>query len=114
MLETELNERGAIVTRLAVYIRECPATSPTLLDDFWVDDIHRIIVCTSFGSMQNLLELTPNRLKTQLKNTPLLVISTRLVELATSLNVFNEIVLSDNASDEAILAKIQAWYDTII
>lgn len=114
LLEDELNQRGALVSRVEVYVRECPATDPVLLDVFWSDNLPRIIVSTSFESLQNLLALTPLRLQIQLKHTPLLVVSSRLEGLARSLSLFDQILVAKNASDEAILAKIQAWYDALI
>ncbi len=113
-LETELNERGASVTRLVVYARQCPESSPALLENFWAGDICRIIICTSFESVENLIALTPIHLHSHLKNTPLLVVSPRIEELVSSKNKFKQIVVSENASDEAILAKIRSWYDVHI
>lgn len=114
LLEDELNQRGALVNRLEVYLRECPSPDPALLDFFWSDNLPRIVVSTSFESLQNLLSLTPHRLKMHLKRTPLLVVSSRLEGLARSLSLFDQILVAENASDEAILAKIQAWYDAQI
>lgn len=111
LLENELKQRGALVRRLVVYKRECPASNPALLQNFWADDVCRVIVCTSGESVENLVELTPLALHPQLKNTALLVVSPRIKELATSLNKFTTIMVADNASDEAILAKIRAWYN---
>lgn len=109
LIANKLSERGAQVTQLPVYRRECPDSDPETLTSFLSSDNNRVIVTTSGDSLRNLLHLTPGEYKQSLLQTPLLVVSPRLEQIARELEDFSEILVAENAQDESIITKIQQW-----
>ena len=109
LLANKLSERGAQVTQLSVYRRECPESDPEVLKSFWEGDDQRIIVVTSGESLRNLYELTPVDYRSQLFETPLMVVSPRVAEIAREIGGFAETLVADSAQDEAIIAKFKEW-----
>lgn len=113
LLANELAVRGAEVSPLSVYRRECPDSDIGVLKSFFAGEMKHIMVVTSGESLKNLVKLTPEHDKSQLFQTPLLIVSPRLVDVARELGDFAEIIISDSAQDEAIVAKIKEWYAII-
>lgn len=103
LIAETLQQRGAIVEVATVYRRVLPKSKPFLLNN--VD----IIICTSNTSLQNLLTLADEKDRKLLKSKQLLVISSRLIELARNLGFTQPPILADNATDEAIIKALKTW-----
>ncbi len=96
-LATTLQQRGATVHYVNVYRRELPSLPPDWLDKEKMD----LIIVTSGEGLQNLFTL----LKGQpwLYETPLVLMSQRLVPQAQQLGVRASIFVAPTASDEGLL-----------
>ena len=103
LITQTLQQRGASVEVATVYRRVLPKSKPFLINN--VD----IIICTSNTSLQNLLTLVDEKTRQLLKNKQLLVISSRLIELARNLGFTQPPILADNATDEAIIKALKTW-----
>ncbi len=101
LLADSLRQRGAIVNYINVYRRVQSAT-PKWLAHTKID----IITVTSVEGLKNLLAM----LNGHLKNTPLVVMSTRISVEAEKLGIQAPIFVAPNASDEGLLkAVLKAW-----
>lgn len=105
-LNNVLKKRGAYVTTVNNYKRQCPRGDkksipyPSSVD---------VILCTSNTGLKNLLTLLYPYWHTTLLNKQLLVISPRIAAYAKKLGFVKLPLISDNASDEAILQTLSAY-----
>ncbi len=107
LLGNKLQERGAQVAYAEVYCRSCPEVDPTLLLDRWDRDLD-LVTATSNEILLNLKRILGQRGWPLFKQTPLLVISKRMVALAQELQ-FETILLAKDASNPAIVERICNW-----
>ena len=82
LLEVALHKRGARVQRIDLYRRQKPEIAPALMSQTWQVDKPNVVVIYSGEGMQNLLSLVSREDRAVFLQTPLLVISSRLKELA--------------------------------
>jgi uroporphyrinogen-III synthase len=108
LLADTLQQRGAIVTSISVYRRLCPVAPTATQCQAWQRQGVSAIISTSSESLQNLHELF-SREYAGLKQTPLIVISQRMAQLAIQLGFMPYVAA--NASDGALLEALKIWYD---
>lgn len=105
LLSETLLSRGAEVTVAISYRRLCPmlkdSTRLTLLATA-ID----AIVTTSPESLHNLIKLLASN-RAWLLSIPLVVISQKMVQLATNLGFQAPIILAENATDEAVVQALK-------
>jgi uroporphyrinogen-III synthase len=107
LLGDTLKQQGATVEYAEVYRRECPQIETTPLLERWPNEV-QIVTATSNGILENLLKLLGEPGGELLRNTPLVVISERMRQHALELG-WDEIILAEQATDEAIVAAVCAW-----
>ena len=101
-----LEKRGANVNTLNLYKRQCPALIKNNLPKQNEIDI---IICTSNTGLKNLVSLLQPYWHDALFDTQLLVISPRIAEFAEKLGFVKAPLISDNASNEAILHTLKIY-----
>lgn len=101
-LANQLRARGAIVDYLEVYRREIPKVDNIQLDKIFKQQTLHAITITSGNALDNLMVMVGTPLASKLKQTPLVVISHRIKELAEKIG-FVTIFVTENASDEAMV-----------
>jgi len=102
-----LRQRGARVAYAEVYRRGRPLQDPAALLARWERDVDLVTV-TSNAVLHNLLAMLGSAGGARLRRTPLLVISERMRRQARALG-FQQILLAEGASDQAIVQAICAW-----
>jgi uroporphyrinogen-III synthase len=102
-LQEELKKRGATVQKIAVYQRECPVLTAIFPP---IEKIS-LVISTSEESLKNLWAMVGPEGQTWLKEQRLLVISTEMQRLAQRLGFKHPAIRADNASDEAILLRLE-------
>lgn len=113
LLAETLQQRGAQVLSRPVYQRQCP--QPDWSVHAWVKDGITAqgpidcILCTSGEGLQNLVHLLQSA--PWLWQTPLLLLSTRLVSTARALGFQAEIHVATEASDAGLIAALQSAND---
>ncbi len=106
LLGDTLLERGAQLSYAEVYQRRCPTTNSTPLLNQWGKI--QVVTSTSIDMLHNLISLMGEKGLPLLKRTPLLVISSRMLQSAKALG-FQQIILARGASDQAIFAALCQW-----
>lgn len=101
LLGDTLAERGAEVNYAEVYRRARPEADAAPLLARWGRDV-QAVTATSVEVLENLDSLLGGQGRGLLRDTPLLVISERMVEAAERLG-FTRVLLATGAGDEAIL-----------
>lgn len=107
LLGDSLRERGAEVVYAEVYRRVCPDLDPSHLLQRWSGDVS-LIIATSNDILMNIKNIFGDGGWPQLRRTPLLVISERMVELAEKLG-FETILRAENAADQILLGRACHW-----
>jgi len=99
-LSPALAKKGAHITTVNLYTRQCPH-----LTQAGIPSAHTVnlIICTSNTGLKNLLTLLHAYWQDQLLNKQLLVISPRMADYAKKLGFVKPVLISDNASNAAIL-----------
>jgi uroporphyrinogen-III synthase len=108
-LADTLRERGATVDYIEAYRRALPKADNSTLLETWRDGKINIVLVTSGESLQNLVEMVGTPGKSLLIDTPLLVVSERMIQLAEKLGFKHKPVVADNATDEAVLDALLTW-----
>lgn len=106
-LKQTLEQRGATVEYLDVYQRAKPATNTSNLEQYLQNNQIAAIVITSANGLQNLLELTPEKVTPQLLQVPLLLINQRLVAIAKEAGFIGNLIVATEASDSAIIESLK-------
>lgn len=106
LLGDTLLKRGAQLSYAEVYQRRCPTADSTPLLNQWSKI--QVVTSTSINMLNNLILLMGEKGLPLLKRTPLLVISSRMLQSAKALG-FQQIILANGASDQAILATLCQW-----
>lgn len=107
-LAKNLQNRGAKITEAIAYQRVVPVTDSSLLINALHADAIDIIINTSQESLQNLLHLMGAAGYKDLVKIPLLSVSLRVADTARMFG-FNQIMIAENASDEALLKALIMW-----
>ena len=105
-LADTLRSRGAQVEYVQVYRREKPPVDRAVLLNAWARNGISAIVVTSNESLQNLFDLIGSEGQAYLRDTQLVLVSERAVELARRLGVQRAPVVAERAGDEAIIAAL--------
>ena len=105
-LAKELKSRGAHVNRLNVYKRQLPDPAKNNIPDKNAVDV---IICTSNSGLKNLVHLLYPIWQDILFEKQLLVISPRIADSAKKLGFVKSPLISDNASNTAILQTLFSW-----
>ncbi|MGR8979175.1 MAG: uroporphyrinogen-III synthase [Gammaproteobacteria bacterium] len=105
VLADNLRKRGAEVEYLNVYRRILPRIDclPTihLLNENKID----VVTATSVEALENLLKMLGEKYYKQLINTPLVVVSDRIAQMAAEKG-FNRIFIANGPTDTAILETV--------
>lgn len=102
-LADSLRERGARVHYLQVYQRAMPMVDSHLLNAYIRQNALAAILIYSGDALKNLLQmLTKEKLNKNLLNTPIVVISPRVRDLARNIG-FKNIIIAAEASDAAMM-----------
>lgn len=111
LLERELAERGGRVTRLTVYKRAIPEVTREEVEQV-VEIPHRIFVTTSSEGLSNLVAIMHKfGFGDELQGSYIIVISQRMLDLALKEGLQGQqLILSPNATDDAILESLIKWY----
>ncbi len=110
-LEAGLRERGAQVTEFMCYQRIRTENNPRPLAHAINEGSVDLIIITSGEALSALYALLAPAIVQMLLAIPVLVISPRIENIAHTLG-FRRILLAKDASDEAIIACIDAWLQT--
>ncbi len=108
-LGNELQQRGAEVSYCELYKRQLP-NNFNQNNFVELDKSKNIMLCTSIEIMHNLLKLAGAKYETIVKNIPLLVVSARIQKEAVRLGFQSDILVSKNATDQAVIACLLQWY----
>ncbi|WP_342219944.1 uroporphyrinogen-III synthase [Rickettsiella endosymbiont of Miltochrista miniata] len=101
-----LKARGAQVNNLNVYKRRLPKIDKNNIPHHEAIDV---IICTSSTGLKNLVGLLYPYWQDILFKKQLLVISPRLVDIAKKLGFVKPPLISDNATNAAILKTLFSW-----
>lgn len=107
LLKQTLQQRGALVEYFNAYQRIKPDTKTTDLEHNLQNNQIAAIVITSSTSLKNLIELTPENVKTQLLQVPLLLINQRLIDVAKEAGFNAKLYIASEASDDAIIESLK-------
>lgn len=107
LLRERLTERGASVSYIECYRRSCPQSDPAVLSRARADGRLDIIVTTSVDGLSNLMQLVAESGEDELLNTNLLVAGARQAEEARLKGWKGRIHMAEDASDPAIMKKLQ-------
>ncbi len=109
LLKNTLTERGAHVDYAELYQRTMPIQETGTLNQYWKQNTIDIVTVTSNQALNNLFNLAGESGKKNLVATPIVVISQRMVENAVENGIQANIMVAEQASDEAVLDAIQKW-----
>lgn len=109
-LKQTLQQRGATVNYLSAYRRVKPATDSKILEQYLQNNLIAAIVITSGESLINLTELTPKNVLPALLQVPLVLINDRLIDIAKKEGFTSELIIANEASDEAIIEALKNKY----
>lgn len=109
LLAETLRQRGAAVEYAQVYRRARPAVSADDLLRRWSAGEIQIVVATSNDALRNLYALVGEAGRAGLRETPLVVVSARMLQLARELGVVAEIVVAAEPGDPALVQAIVDW-----
>lgn len=107
LLKETLQQRGALVEYFNAYQRVKPATNTSDLEQYLQNNEIVAIVITSVESLKNLIELTPENVKPQLLQVPLMLINKRLVDAAKEAGFNAKLHIAAEASDNAIIESLK-------
>ncbi len=107
LLGDTLRERGAIVDYAEVYSRSIPSADANPLLASWDKEVD-IVTVTSIEILENLFSLLGEEGRAMVYNTPLVVVSERIMVRAQELGCGN-IILADEASDWGLLKAVSSW-----
>lgn len=105
-LADTLRSRGAQVEYVQVYRREKPPVDRAVLFDAWARKSISAIVVTSNESLQNLFDLVGSEGQVYLRDTQLVLVSERAVELSRRLGIQRAPIVAERAGDEAIVIAL--------
>lgn len=106
-LKQTLQQRGAHVDYICAYQRIKPATNTTDLVQYLQNNQIAAIVITSATSLNNLVEMTPDRVVSELFQIPLILINKRLIDIAKDVGFKNKLIVSSKADDNAIIESLK-------
>ena len=108
LLAATLRKRGAVVDYAECYRRVQPQTNTLAVEQDWSNGKVDLVVVTSGEGLQNLFNMLSNEGKQLLAKTPIITVSERTVLAAQTLGL-KDVMVTMDASDEAIIEKLKAW-----
>ncbi len=109
LLADTLRARGAKVEYCEVYRRACPEIEPATLTQAWELGKIGIITITSGEGLRNLVHLAGSANRHWLFQTPLVLINRRLATLAQQFGFSQQLLITNEASDNAMIDTINDW-----
>ena len=110
LLQDTLLRRGADVGIVELYYRGKPQLDAAEASILWHQSPPDVIVITSGDGLKNLIEITPERYRQTLFNTPLVVISERVQALALASGFNTAPRVAANAGDSELMQAILSLY----
>ena len=107
LLKRTLEQRGAIVEYFTAYERTKPTTNTADLEQYLQNNQIAAIVITSAESLKNLVEITPKSVISNLLETPLLLINSRLINVAKDIGFNSKLLVTNEATDSAIVDTLK-------
>ena len=111
LLAKQLKQRGARLTTVFCYRRDCPTTPATPLYTAWARGKIDVAVITSQESLQNLWHIVGLRGQADLQQTALVVNSPQLRAVAQGLGWLAPIITVSHAADSAIVSGLARYYE---
>lgn len=105
-LKTVLTDRGATVDELICYRRLCPALPPGALAELLQNECVGTILVSSGEGLANMLSLLSDKENTKFRDIGLVVPSSRVAAEARQAG-FSDIIIAENASDDAMLEALR-------
>lgn len=106
LLADTLIKRGAIVSEANVYRRTIPDVDSEPLIHAWSNGEVNVVTVTSQEGLYNLDTMLGSKGQSLLQQTPMVVISERMLEVTSELGIHSPVIVAKHASDEAIVAAI--------
>ena len=106
LLRDTLQQRGVVVDVVELYYRRKPSVDTAEVTKIWNQFPPDVIVITSGEGLKNLIGMTPKEAHEKLFNTPLVVISDRVRDLAISSGFKPDPRVADSAGDEELMQAI--------
>jgi len=106
LLADTLVQRGAIVCEANVYCRAMPDVDSDPLIHAWSKGKVNVVTVTSQEGLYNLDDMLGEKGRVLLQQTPLVVISERMLEVTRELGIQSPVIVAKHASDEAIVAAL--------
>lgn len=110
-LISELQQRGARVSKLAVYRRQSLKLDLEHEVLVWQQAGLNLILATTLEGLENLKNHIPSTAWPWFAQLPLMVLSSRLAVGAKKLGLKGEIIISSNSSITTILDELSTWYN---
>ena len=110
LLRDTLLQRGANVGIVELYYRSKPRLSATMVKNLWHQSPPDVIVITSGDGLKNLIDVTPGQQRQMLFNTPLVVISDRVRDLALASGFKLTPQVASNAGDSELMQTVLSLY----
>ncbi len=109
LLAETLRSRGAKVEYCEVYRRACPEIEPAILTQAWEQGEIELITITSGEGLHNLVHLAGSVNRHWLFQTPLVLVNRRLAALARELGFNQQLLITNEAGDNAMIDTIGMW-----
>jgi len=110
-LAETLRERGAEVQYVEAYRRLRPEAHSASLVEAWRAGKIDVVQVNSVESLKNLFAMLDDEGQTLLRETPLLVVSERMLPVAERMGFTQAVLLAANATDDAVLDALLEWCD---
>lgn len=111
LLADTLRQRGAQVEYAECYQRLRPHTDTSKVEQRWDSGGIDIVITTSVEGLENLNAMLSDAGRALLRETPVVVIGSRMVDACHRLGLKKPPVIAAEASDAALVAAVRAWRD---
>lgn len=105
-LAETLRQRGARVDYIEAYRRRCPDIDTTAVIRHWQSGKISVVIVNSAESLHNLWNSLGEAGQALLRQTPLLLVSERMLSLLPPLGLTVPPILAGNATDEAVVKAL--------
>lgn len=111
-LAEQLRQRGASVDYIAAYSRVRPESDVAPVLAQWQSGDIDVVVVNSAESLHNLWDMLGENGQRFLQQTPVLVVSERMLPLMKPLDLSRQPIVAGNATDEAVVDALLDWQET--
>lgn len=108
-LAETLRQRGANVDYIEAYRRCRPDADTAAVIRHWQSGAINVVVVNSAESLRNLWDMLGEAGQPLLQQTPLLLVSERMLPLLQPLGLTTAPILAENATDEAVIKALLDW-----